>query len=97
MQFKQRKKEKNKKEKNKDTKTEKQRNKAGYPLVLYTVNPSTSPGALQRRLVKNLLFPCLSRWSSGGEACCADSQVCSPEGAAPPPARCTAQWELLTP
>ena len=56
----------------------------GYPLVLYTVNPSTSPGASQHFWVKNLVFSCPSSWSSGGGACCADSQVCAPGGAAPP-------------
>ena len=69
--------------------------KEGYPLVLYTANPLTSPGAFHCCLVKNLLFPCPSSWSSGGGASRADSQVCAPGGAAPPPATCTAQWELF--
>ena len=38
----------------------------GYPLVLYTVDPSTSPGAFQRCWVGN--SPCPSSWSSGGGA-----------------------------
>ena len=54
------------------------------PLVLYTV--SLSPGAFKCCLVKNLLFPYSSSWSSGGGAFCADSQVCAPGGAALPPA-----------
>ena len=53
-----------------------------------------SPGTFQYCLVNNLLFPCPSSWSSGGGACCGDSQVCAPWGAAQPPARCTALWEL---
>ena len=55
----------------------------GCPLVLYTVNPLTSPGAFQRCLIKNLLFSCPSSWSSGGGACCADSQECAPRGDVP--------------
>ena len=35
-------------------------------------------------MVKYLLFPCPSSWSSGGGACCADSQVCAPGGAVQP-------------
>ena len=54
------------------------------------------PRAFQCCLVKNFLFPCPSSWSSGGGACCADSQVCAPGGDAPPPARWMAQWELFT-
>ena len=41
------------------------KNKERYPLILYTVSPSTSPGAFQHCLVKNLLFPCPFSWSSG--------------------------------
>ena len=67
-----------------------------YPLILYTVNPSTSPGTFQCCLVNNLLFPCPSSWSSGGGACCADSQVCAPGGAAQPSTRSTIQWDSLS-
>ena len=56
----------------------KQKYKDGYSLVLYTVNPSTSPEALQCCSVKNLLFPSPYSWSSGRGACCSDSQVCAP-------------------
>ena len=42
--------------------------KRGYPLVLYTVNTSTCPGVFQHCLIHNLIFPCPSSWSSGGEA-----------------------------
>ena len=55
-----------------------------YPLILYTVNPSTSPGTFQCCLVNNLFFPCPSSWSSGGGACCADFQVLAVGGAAVP-------------
>ena len=54
-------------------------------MVLYTVNPSTLPGAFQHCSAKNLLFPCPPAGLLGGGACCADSQVCVPGGAAPPP------------
>ena len=54
------------KQKTKNKKTK--QNTEGYPLVLYTINPSTSPGAFQRCWVKHLLFPCPSSWSSGGGA-----------------------------
>ena len=60
---KERKEEKREKEKKKQNKQTK--NKEGYPLVLYTVNLSTSPGAFQRCLVKHLLFPSPSSWSQG--------------------------------
>ena len=62
---------------------EKGKKKEGYPLVLYTVNPSTSPGAFQGYSVQNLLFPCPSSWSLGEGLLC--SQVCAPGGAALPP------------
>ena len=52
----------------KKEKKEKQKNPEGYLLVLYTVNPSTPPGAFQCCSVQNLLFPCPSSWSSGGGA-----------------------------
>ena len=64
-------------------------------MFLYSSSPLTSPGAFQHCFVKNLLFPCPSSRSSGGGACCADSQVCAPEGTAPPPARGRPQWELF--
>ena len=47
-------------------------------------------------MVKNLLF-CPSCWSSGGGACCTDSQVCAPGGAALPPARCTGSVGAIYP
>ena len=47
-------------------------------MILYTVNPSTSPGTFQCCLVNNWLFPLPSSNSSGGGSCCADSQVCVP-------------------
>ena len=67
--------------------------KGGDPLVLYTIFPrfSLGLGTFQRCLVKNLLFPCSSSWSSGVRACCADSQVCVPGGDALPSAGCRAQ------
>ena len=50
-----------------------------YPLILYTVNPSTSPGTFQCCLFNNLLFLCPSKWLSGGGVCCADCHVCAPD------------------
>ena len=72
---KKKKRKKGKKEGEKQTEIRKQKNKGEYPLILYTVNPSTSPGTFQCCLANNLFFPCPSSWSSGGGACCADFQV----------------------
>ena len=76
--------EKGEKERKKKGGSNKTKNKGEYPLILYTGNPSTSPGTFQCCLVNNLLFPCPSRWFSGGGACCADFQVLAVEGAALP-------------
>ena len=46
----------------------KKEKKEGYPLVLYTVNPSTSSGASQCCSVQNLPSPCPPSRSSGGGA-----------------------------
>ena len=73
--------EKERKEKQGGWDKQKTKNKGEYPLILYTVNPSTSPGTFQCCLVNNLFFPCLSSWSSGGGACCADFQVLALGGA----------------
>lgn len=68
-----------------------------YPLSLYTVNPSNSPGAFQNCWFKNFLFLCSSSWSSGGGACCTVSQVCVPGGDSLFPPGFQAQWDLFTP
>ena len=70
--------------KGQQTEIKKTKNKGEYPLILYTVNPSTSPGTFQCCLVNNLLFPCPSSWSSGRGACCANF-------------RCVHLGELLSP
>ena len=46
-----------KEEKQKETNKQTKKPKEVYPLVLYTVNPSTSPGAFQDCSVKTLLSP----------------------------------------
>lgn len=71
--------------------------KEGYPLALYTINPSTSPGVLQQCLVKNSLFPGTSSWSSMGGSAELNLRCVCLGGAAPPPTGCRAQWELFTP
>ena len=72
--------------------------RGGYPPVLCTVNPSTSPGGFQRCSAKNLLFPCPSNWSSVGGACCADSRVCSQlSGSCLPSEAPVPWWPLLHP
>ena len=70
---------------------QKTNNKGEYPLILYSVKPSTSPELSSAAWSNTLLFPCPSSWSSVGGAYCADSQVCAPGGAAQPPAWCRAQ------
>ena len=55
--------------------------------------PWSFPALLSQALALPLSFQ-LGFW---GRGCCADSQVCAPGGAASPPARCRAQWELFTP
>ena len=69
------KKEKNRKEKKGEQTNQNTKNKGEYPLILYTVNPLTSPGTLQCCLVNNLFLPYQSSWSSWGGACCADFHV----------------------
>ena len=63
----------------------KKKKEGGVPLVLYTINPLTFPGAFQCCLVKNLLFPCSSSWSSGGGSCCTDNQMFVSEWRYPTP------------
>ena len=57
---------------NKTKKKEKKRTTGEYLLILCTLSPLASPGT------------CPSSWSSGGGACCADSQVLAVGGAAVP-------------
>ena len=70
--------------------------KEGYPLVLYTVNPSTSPGAFQRCSVKTWLFPCPSSWSSGGGAAVL-SLRCVHLGELPCPRQVSGSVEVVDP
>ena len=51
------KKKKEKKEEKGEGKQTENKEQGRYPLILYTVNPSTSPGTFQCCLVKNLFFP----------------------------------------
>ena len=57
--------------------------KKGHPLVLYTINPCTSPGASQRCWVENLPFPVLPAGLLGRGLLCRFSGVCT-WGDAPP-------------
>ena len=55
-----------------EIKKKKKKNTGEYLLILCTLSPLTSPGT------------CMSSWSSGGGACCADFQVLAVGGAAVP-------------
>ena len=71
--------------------------KEGYPLVLYTVNPSGFPWSFPVLLSQELALLLSFQLVFSGRGCCADSQVCAPGGAALPRAGCQALWELFTP